>query len=521
MPGAGKIASIQHGTDQANIVYRALQQGLSAKESTCVLNMYREKLEIPEEPLCRSAVQGFIKRSDCIKTRKRQLKKSGKDDSNCAWAKARAAQAEQFREQLLIGFLPADSPERIESPFQPIYSDGIAFWDEHHREVILGEANAYQYLISRDESGKVALPEDGGKFGKDMDITSIKYPGEGRGCFGVAIVTRFGEKEGVRVKPFNYTGRKVITEKAFQLAVKLELGRVRPLKGCWKGVNYGYQERYVNTWEAEVRKEVSKTLCSINDIIDHVIKESTEVYVGTARAADFMIFHDGLTCWWTSESQEYIASKGFLNRQLCCEGDTNKGTRYERKVVGDSPEICRGLDAYGFSDFKRSTERMRALTSVYDIKDPRRFNFGTPTQVWRTMERCWTLEPTSERIIADIEDFGNVLELIIEFKGCVVPECRLRHGHRQQAHNGGRVLKHKVSKRQRKHLLRMGPVHHDALEALEILLRNGPAEEELAPGELQAALVLLEEALNDIPVIEQDEDDDNLEDLNPPDEAGI
>jgi hypothetical protein len=43
----------------------------------------------------------------------------------------------------------------------------------------------------------------------------------------------------------------------------------------------------------------------------------------------------------------------------------------------DSPEICRGLDAYGFSDFKRSTERMRALTSVYDIKDPRRFNFGT------------------------------------------------------------------------------------------------------------------------------------------------
>jgi hypothetical protein len=65
----------------------------------------------------------------------------------------------------------------------------------------------------------------------------------------------------------------------------------------------------------------------------------------------------------------------------------------------------------------------------------------------------------------------------------------------------------------------MGPVHNDALEALEILLRNGPAEEELAPGELQDALVL--EALNVIPVIEQDEDDDNLEDLNPPDEAGI
>jgi hypothetical protein len=189
--GTGRDAFIKHGTDQANLFYRALQQGLSAKESTCILNMYREKLTIPEEPLCRSAVQGFIKRSECIKIRKRQLKKSGKNDSECAWAKARQAQAEQFREQLLIGFLPEDSPDRLDSPFQPTYSDGIAVWDEHHREVILGEANAYQYLISRDESREVALPANGGKFGKDMDITSIKYPGEGVACSWRVLHTHF------------------------------------------------------------------------------------------------------------------------------------------------------------------------------------------------------------------------------------------------------------------------------------------------------------------------------------------
>ena len=74
-------------------------------------------------------------------------------------------------------------------------------------------------------------------------------------------------------------------------------------------------------------------------------------------------------------------------------GDINKGTRYKGKVVGDSPEFCRGLDAYGFSDFKRCTERHRALTSSYPIDDPRRFNFGTPSQAWSTMKRCWTLEP--------------------------------------------------------------------------------------------------------------------------------
>jgi hypothetical protein len=276
--GSGKIPSIQHGTAQADITYRALQQGLSAKESVCILNMYREKLPVPEEPLSRSAVEGFISRSDCIKVRKSQLQKSGKDDPGCGWAMARAAQAEQFRGQLLIGFLPEDSPERIDSHFPPIYTDGIAFWDEHHREVILGEANAYQYLISRNESGVVTLPANGGTFGENIDVTSIKYPGECRGCFGVAIVSKFNEKEGARLKPFNYTGRKVVTEKALQVAIEIERKRVKPLKGIWKRQDYGYEERYGDTWATEVRKEVCRALCSINDIIDHVITESTNAY---------------------------------------------------------------------------------------------------------------------------------------------------------------------------------------------------------------------------------------------------
>jgi hypothetical protein len=97
--GAGKEALILHGTVQANLVYRSLQQGLSSKETTCILNMFREKLDPPEEPLSRSAVQGFMLRSDCIKTRKRQLKKSGthqgapdpsaQDGSGAPWCRRR------------------------------------------------------------------------------------------------------------------------------------------------------------------------------------------------------------------------------------------------------------------------------------------------------------------------------------------------------------------------------------------------------------------------------------------------
>ena len=221
------------------------------------------------------------------------------------------------------------------------------------------------------------------------------------------------------------------------------------------------------------------------------------------------------------EAVSRSAVQGFMqrHRQLCCMGDTNKGNRYENKVVGDSPEICRGLDAYGFADFRRFIERMRALTSSYEMSNPKRFSFGTPTQVWDSMVRCWTMEPKSDRIIQDIEDFGNVLELIIHHKGSVVPECRLRHGHRQLSHNGGRVLKRKITNRQRKYLLTMGSIHPDAEDALEKLLTIGPTEGVLALAEIEEALGIEEEAFANIIDAEHDEEDDIPDDFDDFDEV--
>jgi hypothetical protein len=99
------------------------------------------------------------------------------------------------------------------------------------------------------------------------------------------------------------------------------------------------------------------------------------------------------------------------------------------------PEFCRGLDAYGFSDFKCWTERHRALTSSYPIGDLCRFNFGTPPQASSTMKRCWEIESTSVRIISDNFDLHRVLDIVIYKRGAVLPEINLRHGHRAQAIN--------------------------------------------------------------------------------------
>ena len=48
---------------------------------------------------------------------------------------------------------------------------------------------------------------------------------------------------------------------------------------------------------------------------------------------------------------------------------------------------------------------------------------GTPDQVWSCMTRCWHVELTSDRIAEDILALSDLLNKIIEVKGCVVLCC--------------------------------------------------------------------------------------------------
>ena len=98
--GQGVTALIKHGMEQAEIVYRSIESDLSTKDVTCILNMYRQNLSVLLTPISRSAVQGFMQRSDFIKVRKRQDKKSGKDDESSAWSKTRLQQASHIENNL-------------------------------------------------------------------------------------------------------------------------------------------------------------------------------------------------------------------------------------------------------------------------------------------------------------------------------------------------------------------------------------------------------------------------------------
>ena len=170
---------IVDGTVQADVVYRALGASLSAKDTVCLLNFYREWMDPPLDPISRSAMQGFIERSPAIKTRRRGRKKSGRDDSNCAWAKSRVQQCRQFQYQLELGAGPDENIAASTLP--PRFLDGIAWYDEHHREVILGDAGPFEYLIARDRiTGLVTSSTEGGVFPAQKSQTTVKYPGEER-----------------------------------------------------------------------------------------------------------------------------------------------------------------------------------------------------------------------------------------------------------------------------------------------------------------------------------------------------
>jgi len=53
----------------------------------------------------------------------------------------------------------------------------------------------------------------------------MKYTDEVRFCFGVALVNDVG----VRLEPFEYTGRKVVLHSKFEKLVKDEVQRVKAL----------------------------------------------------------------------------------------------------------------------------------------------------------------------------------------------------------------------------------------------------------------------------------------------------
>ena len=112
------------------------------------------------------------------------------------------------------------------------------------------------------------------------------------------------------------------------------------------------------------------------------------------------------------------------------------------------------------------------VTSKLKRCDPKKFQSGTPDQVWSSMRRYWDVEPTSELIVQDILDWPRVLQVIIDAKGCIVHGKAIRSGHRAVRADKKGALTSRLRTRQRKDTMICRPIHPDAQESYDLLLKG-------------------------------------------------
>ena len=163
---------IEHDSEEAEIIFRGLTAGIGVYTVTTLVNEYR--INEKKHPISCSAVQGFTLSCSTINKSKRVHQKSGKDDKGTAWASARLNQCVEWKERIELGNAGGNVPNmNFEGNMKPIYLDGIAWFDENHKKVILGFTSKIEHRISRNpETGVPCSPEDGGIF---PDITYILY----------------------------------------------------------------------------------------------------------------------------------------------------------------------------------------------------------------------------------------------------------------------------------------------------------------------------------------------------------
>jgi predicted flap endonuclease-1-like 5' DNA nuclease len=141
--------------------------------------------------------------------------------------------------------------------------DAVASYDEAHSkctpgsdsngDVAVTRDKKYILLFPRDENGRLDLENGSYNDNKKIKLTQCKYTEEVRMMHGVAMVTPIGDNgehlpmEGRRCKPFDYTGKTLLTIPDFNKRIKDEIARVKALAhgetSGWVVYEQGSQEK--------------------------------------------------------------------------------------------------------------------------------------------------------------------------------------------------------------------------------------------------------------------------------------
>jgi hypothetical protein len=395
----------------------------------------------------RTTLRDSVKRVLGAKRQKTKTRPTGNKDVNSSWAKARLAQAKQYLEQLRKGGQRM-TRRGASAAATPLELASIAWWDEKHKKIRLGCMGKHTWTYPVGGDGRYLSEADGGACFEPAAQTVPKFAEEARFAFGVMMKSSDGGRTltGVRMEPFEYTGKKMLGVAAYEKAVKGEVDAAASKKGgAWakvrkpttlEGSDSGYLKGgrwfllHGTSWEDKI-SDFLKLVC-VTKLIDHIISEGDIAFAHTPFASTWVIGHDALSQFTEKGAQAYLLAKGFgPDRQLGPKGETNEGSRYSKRAVGDSPELmC--LDSNLLADVVYGLGQNCAATWQLLPGNPLKFSMGTPAEVSSSLRRTWQVCPTSERIVQDISRFPAALEKIIAAEGAYVPELDKRSGRRQR-----------------------------------------------------------------------------------------
>ncbi len=95
------------------------------------------------------------------------------------------------------------------------------------------------------------------------------------------------------------------------------------------------------------------------DVVEHIMQESNRIMQGTKHANDWYFYHDALSQLTAKDMQNWLVEKGYKEKWLLPLKGLNKGTVYENRPIGDSPEMM-PLDTSLFEDLHAGVHRHAA-----------------------------------------------------------------------------------------------------------------------------------------------------------------
>ena len=230
---AGSVATTP-GSPEEQAVADNRERGLSYTKTTLLIN--RQCLQDRRPTVTRSAVCtcefNMVREVNLIEKRPQ-----GNKDAGSNWAKARHRFVVQMLVRLgakpdLDEFLLADGsvPACFDrEKLTPMHEDGIAWWDEVHKECFFGdfrEGSTTQMRFPRDADGKY---NPKGEYREKTELLTVKYNKQGRFCLGVGIVDRGNGPEGERIELFDYTTKNVISIKDTEKLINSTIAEVKQL----------------------------------------------------------------------------------------------------------------------------------------------------------------------------------------------------------------------------------------------------------------------------------------------------